>query len=400
MRKNITFIILTIMIILKALGPMSVLASPEQLDDHDPTANDSLNLESPSVVLMEGSTSTIIYEKNKEEALPPASITKIMTILLIFEAMDEGRFTLADEVKVSERAASLGGSQVYLEPEEVQTVDDMIKCIAIASANDAAVAMSEFVAGTEEEFVRRMNERAKELGMNDTNFINSYGLDADGHYSSAFDIAKMSKELITKYPEISKYSTVWMDSIIHRTRKGESEFGLTNTNRLIRYYDGITGLKTGSTGLAKYCLSATAHRDGMDLIAVVMGAPSTKVRFNEAAKMLDYGFANCSLYKDNNEDLNIEDIPVKKGIKNQLGYSLEKEFSYLCTRDIGPESISKEVKILEEIEAPVYENDEIGEIIYSANNKKIGSIKILAGETIKKARYLDRLNHAFYRFLL
>lgn len=396
MKKKLSIFLLTVILFINVFTPVQILASPEETEENQ---DNSLQIESTSAVLLEGSTGAIIYEKNKDEPLAPASITKVMTMLLIFEAMDEGKFSLTDEVTVSEHAASLGGSQVYLEPGEIQTVETMIKCIAIASANDASVAMAEMVAGTEEEFVRRMNERAKELEMNNTNFINSYGLDSDGHYSSAYDVAIMSKELISKYPEVSNYSTIWMDTIIHKTRKGESEFGLTNTNRLVRFYEGITGLKTGSTGLAKYCLSATANRDGMDLIAVVLAAPSTKQRFNEATKLLDYGFANCSLFKDDNSDLKITAISVKKGVKEDLTYKVNDEFSYLCMRDTDPESISKEVRLLEEIEAPILENDKVGEVIYSINGKEIGNVDIVAKETIEKARYIDRLNQAFRSFI-
>lgn len=426
MKKRLSIIILTFILLLKVFSPINILASPEGTNESEQESIDEENaeqdnidqenvesenteenilsedimqIESTSAVLIEGSTGEIIYEKNKDERLHPASITKIMTMLLIFEAIDEGRFKLDDEVTVSEHAASLGGSQVYLEPGEIQTVETMIKCIAIASANDASAAMSEFVAGTEEEFIRRMNERAKELGMENTNFVNSYGLDADNHYSSAYDVALMSKELISKFPQISDYSTIWMENIIHSTKKGESEFGLTNTNRLVRFYDGITGLKTGSTGLAKYCLSATANRDGMNLISVILAAPSTKIRFNEAAKLLDYGFSNCSLYKDNNENLNIDPIFIKKGVKEELIYKTNEEFSYLLMRDTNPENIKKEVRIQEEIEAPINENDQIGEVVYSIDNKKIGSVDIVAGETIDKAKYSNRLNQAFSNFI-
>ena len=276
------------------------------------TDNPELNITSASAVLMEGSTGAILYEKNKDEQRFPASITKIMTLVLIFEALDSGKIALTDKVSVSEHAASMGGSQVYLEPNETQTVEDMIKCITIASANDACVAMSEYIAGSETEFVNMMNQKAAELGMKNTKFMNCCGLDdtiAEGsHYSSAYDIALMSRELITKHPEISKYSTTWMDSIIHVTKKGETEFGLTNTNKLVRTYTGITGLKTGSTSKAKYCLSATANRNGMDLIAVVMAAPEPKTRFAEAASLMDYGFANCSMYEDDSKEMQIVNL--------------------------------------------------------------------------------------------
>ncbi|MDF2951272.1 MAG: hypothetical protein K0S18_855, partial [Anaerocolumna sp.] len=280
--KRFGALFIGMILLMSSIFPMKVWAEPKE---------NPLEITSTAAVLIEGSTGEIIYDKNKDEQLRPASITKIMTLLLIFEALDSGKITLSDQVSVSEHAASMGGSQVYLEPYETQDVDTMIKCISIASANDASVALAEHIAGSEEEFVARMNARAKELGMENTNFVNCYGLDTDNHYSSAYDVALMSRELITKHPEISQYSTVWMDTFVHTTKKGQTEFGLTNTNKLIKQYNGITGLKTGSTGLAKYCLSATAKRDGMDLIAVIMAAPDTKTRFREASKLLDYGFA-------------------------------------------------------------------------------------------------------------
>lgn len=390
MKRRICTIFLAFIILMNIFLPIRIFAEPEDSSQSEQTQNDPLQLESNSAVLIEGSTGEVIYEKNKDERLPPASITKIMTMLLIFEALEEGKINLTDEVTVSEHAASLGGSQVYLEPYEIQTVETMIKCISIASANDASVAMAEFVAGSEEEFISRMNARAKELGMNNTNFVNSYGLDDDNHYSSAYDVALMSQELITKFPEVSKYATVWMDTIIHTTKKGESEFGLTNTNRLIRFYNGITGLKTGSTGLAKYCLSATAKRDGMDLIAVIMAAPSTKVRFAEASKLLDYGFANCKLFIDSGSDLEVVPISVAKGVTKEVSYKVKDEFSYLCMKDTNPENITKEVQLEEKMEAPVNENDKVGEVIYFLDGKKIGTMDLVAAETIEKASFKDR----------
>ncbi len=402
MKKKLSISLLFFILLVNVFRPMSIQASPEDLSQNEAaeSENDSFHLESTSAILMEGSTGQVIYEKNKDEQLHPASITKIMTLLLIYEALDEAKFTLDDEVTVSEHAASLGGSQVYLEPNEVQTVETMIKCIAIVSANDASVAMAEYVAGTEEEFIARMNARAKELGMNNTNFVNSYGLDDDNHYSTAYDVALMSRELITKFPEISNYSTIWMDTIIHKTKKGESEFGLSNTNRLVRFYEGITGLKTGSTGLAKYCLSATARRDGMDLIAVVMASPTTKERFNEATKLLDYGFANCKLYVDNNDNLEVIPIPISRGVKDELNYKVNNKFSYLCNRETNPEDITKKISLEEKVEAPIKENDKVGELEYLINNKSIGKVDIVAGESIEKATLKDCLNKAFKKFVI
>ncbi len=371
-----------------------------EVTGQDSTAKDSaaVDITSESAVLIEGSTGTVIYEKNKNEKRKPASITKIMTLLLIFDALASGKIKLTDQVTVSEYASSMGGSQVYLEPGETQDVNTMIKCISIASANDAAVAMAEYIAGSEESFVNMMNERAKGLGMNNTHFVNCCGLDVDNHYTTAYDIALMSRELITKYPQISDYSTVWMENITHTTKKGQSEFGLTNTNKLIKSYNGITGLKTGSTSLAKYCLSATAKRNGMDMIAVVLAAPETKVRFREAAKLLDYGFANCSIYQDDNKDLAITPIPVKKGVADALNYRVGDKFSYLCLKGTNPADITKKVTLEESVTAPVKENDKVGEITYELGGKTIGKIDIVAAENVNKAKLMDYFKQALKKF--
>lgn len=376
---------------------------PDTKDDTIPvatTVDAQINISSPSAVLIEGSTGTVIFEKDKDERLKPASVTKIMTLLLIFEALDSGQIKLMDEVSVSEHAASMGGSQVFLEPYETQNVDTMIRCISIASANDASVAMAEYIAGSEEEFVARMNERAKELGMNNTNFVNCCGLDVDNHYTTAYDIALMSRELITRFPEISNYSTVWMDTFVHTTRKGRTEFGLTNTNKLIKSYNGITGLKTGSTSLAKYCLSATARRNNMDLIAVIMAAPDTKTRFQEAAKLLNYGFANYSVFVDQHQELTVEPVRVVKGVADTVQGKPGGEFSYLCSKGKNPADIKKEVILFEEVKAPVAPNDKIGEIVYSYGEEKIGSVDILASEAIKKAGYKDCFIKALKRYFI
>ncbi len=376
---------------------------PVAKDDAIPvttTLDAQLNLDSPSAVLIEGSTGTIIFEKNKDEKLKPASVTKVMTLLLIFEALDSGQIKMTDEVSVSEHAASMGGSQVYLEPYETQNVDTMIKCISIASANDASVAMAEFIAGSEEEFVARMNERAKELGMKNTNFVNCCGLDVDNHYSSAYDIALMSRELITRFPQISNYSTVWMDTFVHTTKKGRTEFGLTNTNKLIKSYQGITGLKTGSTSLAKYCLTATARRNNMDLIAVIMAAPDTKTRFQEAAKLLNYGYANYSIFVDQHQELTINPVRVVKGVADTVPGKPGGVFSYLCATGKKSSEIKKEVVLLEEVNAPVAANDKIGEIIYYYGTEKIGSVDILAADSIKKAGFKDCFIKALKRYFI
>ncbi len=359
---------------------------------------EGLNVSSVAAVLMEGSTGKIIYEKNSTQELRPASITKIMTLLLIFEALESGQIKITDMVPVSEHAASMGGSQVYLEPNETQDVDTMIKCISIASANDASVAMGEFIAGSEESFVARMNEKAKQLGMNHTNFVNCYGLDEDNHYSCAMDVAIMSRELITRFPQISNYATVWMDTFVHTTRKGQTEFGLTNTNKLIKSYNGITGLKTGSTGLAKYCLSATARRNNMDLIAVIMAAPDTKTRFAEASKLLNYGFANCSIYMDSGENLEIPNITVKMGVEESVKGKMSNPFSYLCMGDIKPADITKEVKIYDSIKAPLTITDSIGEIVYYCNGTELGKVNIVPACEVKKAGYGDYFSLLIHKY--
>ena len=346
--------------------------------------NSGIELKSPSAILMEASTGQVIYEKDADTSLHPASITKIMTLILIFDAIKDGKIGLDDEVTVSEYAASMGGSQVFLEAGEKQTVDTMIKCISMASANDACVAMSEYIAGTESTFVAKMNERATGLGMNNTNFVNCCGLDTDGHMSTARDIALMSRELITKYPQIHDYSTIWMDTIIHSTRRGDSEFGLTNTNKLIKQYEWATGLKTGSTGLAKCCLSASANKDGIDLIAVIMAAPDSKTRFAEAVNLLNYGFNTCDIYKDDGMPL-LENIRISKGKKDYVNCRYEKEFSYMFINPVNHEDISKELHINENIAAPVYEGDTIGTLEYYYNGEKIGSVNVISSENIEKA---------------
>lgn len=406
--KKVYKILLLSIVLISLISPLISYASineisPDKADDIIPvtaSVEAKMDLKSLSAILMEGSTGTIIYEKDADERLRPASITKVMTLLLIFEALEEGKINLMDDVTVSEHAASMGGSQVYLEPYEVQNVDTMIKCISIASANDASTAMAEYIDGSEEEFVAHMNRRAKELGMNNTNFINACGLDVDNHYSSARDVAIMSRELITRYPQISNYATVWMDTIIHTTRKGQSEFGLTNTNKLVRFYEGATGLKTGSTGLAKYCLSATAKKNDMDLIAVIMAAPDTKTRFAEATKLLNYGFANHSIYQDDNSDLIIEPVDVLRGVLDQVSGKPEESFSYLCSKGKSQENIRKELVMLENVEAPITNEDIIGEIIYYYDNEKIGSVNILASEAIDQAKFKDCFIKAIRRFFL
>ena len=346
-------------------------------------------IQAPSGVLMEAQTGTVIYQKDSDTRRSPASITKIMTLILIFDALEKGNLKLDDIVTTSAYAKSMGGSQVFLEEGETQTVETLIKCIVIASGNDASVAMAEHICGSEQEFVHHMNERATELGMKNTHFEDCCGLtDSSNHYTTARDIAIMSRELITKYPKILEYSSIWMENITHVTKQGTKEFGLTNTNKLLRSYDGCVGLKTGSTSLAKYCLSAVAKRNKITLIAVVMAAPDYKVRFKDAASMLNYGFSRCSLYIDEKMQP-LPEVPVKKGKEKSVPLVYEKQFQYLNTDGETIGKVEKKLKIHREVKAPLKKGSQAGEMIYSAAGKELGRVRILYARTIGQATYLD-----------
>lgn len=390
-------IILSVTLFLGLLFQGDVICAEE-------TAFAQPSIEAKSYVLMEGSTGKILCERDKDKELMPASITKIMSLLLIFEALDEKKITLKDQVTVSEYAASMGGSQVFLEEGETQTVKDLIKCITVSSANDACVAMAEYISGSEEAFVEKMNKKAKKLGMEHTHFVNCCGLD-DGvaeteHYSTAYDIALMSRALLMNHPEITEYTKIWMDTITHVTKRGEKEFGLSNTNKLVRTYNGITGLKTGSTSKAKYCLSATAQRNGLHMIAVVMASPEPNLRFKEAAKLLDYGFANCKLYCDENKSLKGKRIEVKKGKKDSVCVEPKEKFAYICTAGENVDNISKKMIWNKPLTAPVKCGSEVGKVIYYYGEKKIGEVSIKTVEKIEKAGYSDYLKEGIKNFFL
>ena len=349
----------------------------------------ALNLESPSAILMDGATGQVLFEKNSNEQRPPASVTKIMTLLLIYEAVDDGKLAWDELVTVSDHASSMGGSQVYLEPQEQQTVQDLVKCISIASANDASVAMAERIGGSEEGFVAMMNEKAKELGMNDTNFVNACGLEAEGHVTTAHDIALMSRELITKYPDISTYATTWMDEITHTTRKGTSTFGLTNTNKLVKWYPDATGLKTGFTSDAMFCLSATATRDGRSQIAVIMGAPDSNTRFKEAMALLDYGFANYMLLEGEDEEISCGQVAVEKGEVPEVDAKLAEKFQYLAEK--GSDNLTWEYHCLETVPAPVAAGDVVGEAVYFYGGQEVGTVPLVAAETVNRSNFTQTL---------
>lgn len=354
----------------------------------------------PSVILMESSTGQVIYELNSTERRSPASVTKIMTLLLTFEAIHEGKASLTDQVLTSEHASSMGGSQVFLAQGEVQTLETMIKCIAISSGNDASVAVAEHIAGSEPAFVEMMNKKAISLGMLDTHFEDCCGLtDSDNHYSCARDVAIMSRELTEKYPEVFDYTTIWMEDITHKTRQGTSTFTLNSTNKLLKQYQYTTGLKTGSTSKAKFCLSATASKDGIDLIAVVMGAPDNKARCNDAQALLTYGFTICKIYSDENKEV-LPPLSVQGGVEESVPIKYEGEFRYL---DVNGSDLSLVEKVLElpaQIQAPAMEGEQAGRARYLLNGEEIGSVPILYGATVEKADYFDYLKKVFRHFML
>ena len=370
--------------------PLEISADEEESKQDEETGQAEIDISAPSAVLMEASTGTVIYEKDADTARPPASVTKVMTMLLIFDALEAGSIHLEDEVTTSEYAASMGGSQVFLEPGEIQTVDTMLKCIAVASANDACVAMAEYICGSEEEFVRKMNERAKGLGMDNTNFVNCNGLDAEGHVTSARDIALMSRELIAKYPQFHDYSMIWMENITHNTSKGTSEFGLTNTNKLVRQYEYATGLKTGSTGEAKFCVSATGEKNGIEMIAVVMGAETSKERFADAVKLLNHGFGKCQLYTDESAP-DVKNADVEGGVREYVSVERPGAFSYLDMTGANLAEVEKRTEMNENLSAPLKKGDVIGYIVYSIDGREIGRAELTAGEAVEKAGFIDYL---------
>ncbi len=345
-----------------------------------------------SAVLMEKETGIVLCENNAHEKLEPASVTKVMTMLLIMEALDSGRMKKEDMVSTSAYAASMGGSQVFLEEGEQMSVHDLLKCIAVSSANDAAVAMAEHLAGSEAAFVDKMNARAAELGMKDTHFSNCTGLPIAEHYTSAYDIALMSRQLILHHPDIQTYATIWMDSI----RGGA--FGLSNTNRLIRFYNGATGLKTGFTDSALYCLSATAERDGMELVAVVMKSPTSDDRFQAAKVLLDYGFANYSLTTVH-PDRALAPVEVLLGECDQVQPRLSRDCRLLLERDSAGQ-ITTELLVAEDVEAPVEEGQQLGKMIVRVNGEVRDEVPIVADRGVNRLSLPGIFSRMFRRMLM
>ncbi len=358
---------------------ISDIEVPIETSANNAAIGQTLEIKAKSAILMEPNTGNILYESNSDEVLAPASITKIMSLLLVMEAIDKGMFDLETVISASEHACSMGGSQIWLEPGESMTVDDLLKAAVVASANDATVALGEAVAGSEEGFVAMMNARAKELGMLNTNFVNATGLDAEGHVTTAHDVALMSCELI-KHDLIKKYSTVWMDTL----RDGKSE--LVNTNKLVRFYKGTTGLKTGTTSTAGYCLSATAERDGMELVAVVMGGETSPDRFNGAKKLLDYGFAN---YTFTRIDSGLESgltVPIANGTAEKAEVKSDGVLNVLLQRT-ADQNIEREVVFNKNIKAPVKKGDVLGTVNISIGGEPVGEIEITAACDVDKITF-------------
>ena len=354
----------------------------------DKDINNSLNLQSGGAILIEQKSGKVLYNHNAHEKLRPASVTKVMSILLIMEALDSGQIALTDKVPCTEDAAGMGGSQIWLEVGEELTVDEMLKAICVVSANDCTVAMADYLCGSQQAFVEKMNQRAKELGMNDTTFKNCHGIDEDGHVTSAYDISLMSRELLNNHPTILNYTTIWMDSL----RNGESE--LVNTNKLIRNYKGATGLKTGSTSVALYNLSASATRDGLSLIAVIMKAPTTAIRFSEAQKLLDYGFSNYQ-YKDlATRGTVLKEANVTKGVNSNVNLVLEQDVGILLKKG-EDKNIEQIVNMEENIVAPVHEGQKVGEVIYSLNGEELGRTNIVAEKTVEKKTFFSITTYVY-----
>jgi len=355
-------------------------------------------VEAKASLLMEVETGKILVENNAHEKLAPASVTKVMTMLLIYEAIDQERIKWDDIVTTSAHAASMGGSQIFLEQDEKQTVRDLTKAVVIASANDASVAMAEFIAGSEEAFVSMMNNKAKELGMENTNFVNACGLDAAGHLTTAYDIALMSRELIFNHPDVVKFATTRLDKIIHKTARGEEEFGLTNTNKLIRNYTGTTGLKTGSTSEALYCISASAEKEGMHLIAVILGSPDPGTRFDAAMKLLDFGYSNFTLIAKEESGTPMGEIQIYKGKLQRAPVVIKEQTNVLAPK--GKHIvIDSEVRVKDALNAPVAAGEMAGEVIYTHEGQEVGRSQLVVAEDIEKASVQDIMDRMFEQWL-
>ena len=358
--------------------------------------NSDINLSSKSAILMDVSSGKILYEKNSHEKLPPASVTKVMTMLLICEALESGKIKIDDEVQVSEIASSMGGSQIFLEPGEIQKVDTLLKGIAVASANDACVAMAEHIGGSVESFVDMMNAKAKELKMNDTHFVNTNGLPVDNHYTSAHDIALMSRELLKYDQIISKYLTTWMDSVV--VGKKQATIGIANTNKLIKHYNGATGVKTGFTQEAKYCLSASAKRGDTHLVAATLGAETSPQRFSDASTLLNYGFANYESVKLCSRDDKIATLTMEKAEDEKISLVAKEDLSVLIKKGDSKE-FTKKIKVYEDAKLPIKKDLVLGEVEIYRGKEKLGTVELVTNKDINKASYLKMLQRVLDEML-
>ena len=357
----------------------------------DKTNKDELNLECQSAILIEQNSGQILYEKNCHEQLRPASVTKLMTLLIIFEGLESGQITLQDKVPCSQNAASMGGSQIWLDTREELTVDEMLKAMCVVSANDCTVAMAEYMAGSESAFVDKMNERAKQLGMNDTTFKNCHGIDEDSHVTSSYDIALMSRELLTKHPDITNYTTIYMDTL----RNGQSQ--LVNTNKLVRNYKGATGLKTGSTSLALFNLSASATRDDLSLIAVIMKAPTSAKRFSEAQRVLDYGFKNYEFKQFGKNGDVIGNVTVEKGIEKEVNAMLNGNCGVLLKKG-SENNVVQNVNLPQKISAPVEKGQKIGQVTYTLDGKLLQTVDIISDKEVKKESLMNVVSYIYEKW--
>jgi len=384
MRKKLNVLLCLLMIMLLVLPAYTVNAEGQPFD-----------INSKSALLMDAGTGTILYEKNAHEQLAPASVTKIMTMLLVMESLDSNKITLNDNVVVSERASKMGGTQLYLEAGEIKTVEELMKGVAIRSANDASLALGEYIAGTEELFIQQMNNRAKELGMENTTFVNTNGLPAEGHVTTAYDIALMSRELL-KHKDIHRWLTTWMDTVV--VGKRQSPQSLVNTNKLLNTYQGINGIKTGYTSEAMHCLSASATRGNTTFISVIMAAPTSPIRFSEATKLLDYGFANYNTVEIAKKNGVIGTVMLGKGKKDQIEAVAKESLNALVQK--GDESkVEKEILLPPSITAPVLQGDRIGEVIARIDGKEIGRVDIISKESVEKASVLNILEKMFNKMM-
>ena len=366
----------------------SIEASASLQENEEILDNNFLNLETGSAILIEQNSGQMLYGYNIHEKLHPASVTKVMSLLLIMEALDSGKITLDTQIPCSSNAASMGGSQIWLDTTETLSVNDMLKAIAVVSANDCVVALAEYIGGTEEGFVQMMNNRAKELGMNDTTFKNCHGLDEDEHLTSAYDISLMSRELLSNHPSITNYSTIWTDTL----RDGKS--ALSNTNKLVRNYSGCTGLKTGSTSLALFNLSASASRDGLSLIAVVMKSPTSALRFSNATALLDYGFSNYSYKSFGNKGEIVKNVDVTKGVSTNVNAVYEQSPSFLVKK--GEESnVTYEINLNNTVQSPFYQGQQLGTIKYSLNGSEIETVNLVAENSVEKINLINMAKHIF-----